>query len=70
MEIAMGEVAQFPEVQYFLICHECEETEWFICWPKDKRPEWYIECVGRGFPAREVIQKVLLEKFKHRSGPL
>ena len=46
MEIAMGEVAQFPEVQHFLICHECDGTEWFICWPKDKRPEWYIECAG------------------------
>ena len=44
----MGEVAQFPEIQYSLICHDCDGTEWFICWPKDKRPEWYIECVGCG----------------------
>jgi len=44
----MTRVLNFPEVHNFLLCPKCDNSSWFICWPKDKDLEWYIECYTCG----------------------
>lgn len=40
----MSSILDFPTIHNFLLCYECQSSEWLILWPKSKESQWYVEC--------------------------